>query len=438
MRRTPTDLTTALAIGNAVRANYRPDVTDGRSKRFKEPVFTTWRGILKIAQRRLRSGSVECDDDGHYIFYFRNHEISTVAGVCERTVMRHRRVLKDAGMIAAYSFRGRQHPFALHIEGKYLGIVQELNQAEIEAEIARLCADPLLPFNPSNDILSVLPEEERTKQENTAVDKERSTQVPGDAPAEGAGNASQDMLGQQDAEERKHGCTATKRKRRAAAEIETQGVSKADAPGGGVDWAESRRQAIVARYTTRLWDYARNLLWAGAAINDRQVAGALWHIRNLYVKAYDNGQDLEHWHKIFASMVGMARKYLDRDESDSFAAQLQRAMGGIASGGGGTSAKKRFIVSPDMWFDPEFAGGFKGTYKWHLAKEAMREKVKGETALFAASKRWADNEKKPPSKRRPPISLWKELTDYLASFKDQQLIDRWMAIVIKPEGGQNG
>jgi len=215
-----------------------------------------------------------------------------------------------------------------------------------------------------------------------------------------------------------------------------QGAAIGRTGGGGAAAQDPQRKAAIEAKTALLWDYAHKALWPGAPLTDANVAGAKHHIRNLYAKCWDHQQDLEQWHAVFTGMVEIARRYVERNTEKSWGAQV------AAAGGGGSAPKLRFVPRPDLWFNPTFNDGFKGTYEWYKKAEWQRNEAIKEAAVLKAWRLWKKNEKAPPSKKRDALGLWRELTDQLSAFSCQYTIDRWMALFVPPadgeEGGQNG
>lgn len=424
---TPTNLKLALKVANEVKQARNSGITDGRSLQFKENAFVTWRAILKAAQHKLRYGAATPDDAGYYTFRFCNHDIAAYGHICQRTAMRHRIVLRQAGLIHAERFRGRQHPYEIVIHAKYLGIVQHIDDDANAEELEALCFEQLPShpsISPSGDKLSALSEDDKIKQENGPVEK---GMLPGCAPAADGHDDKIDGQGIADGNERKHGGTDREGLARRGEGAPGRGGAGGADPSSLGDYARKARENAVRGYAQRLWDYARPKLWPGWALSDHQVRGAMAHILRGYCTAYDHGHDVARWHEIFCEMIDMTKAYIDRDPSDSFVATLRKAHEMRASGGGGTMPTQRFIVTPNMYFDPNFKGGFKGVYKWWLQAEADRQRSEADTALVKAARIWRGNERKSASKARDRVELWKELTDKLAALKQPAIMDRWFA-----------
>jgi len=442
--RHPNDLTIALANAAHVKATANAGIEDKRSHKFKESAMTTWRGILKIAQRRMRHGKATPAEDGTYKFLFTNDELATLAGCSTRTVQRHRETLQDVGLIARQEWRGRQHPFAVYIHGRYLGLLQPLSAVDIEMELAFLTdeieqIDYPSPPSPelSSDKLSALPEEEENKNLIEPVEKVPAGRLAGFAPPQhGDDDDHRDGHGTADGKGREHGNTDGQAADQHSGQNAAQGAAIGRTGGGGAAAQDPRRKAAIEAKTDLLWEFAHRSLWPGAPLTDANVAGARHHIRNLYAKCYDHQQDLEHWHGIFTGMVETARRYVERNAEKSWGAQM------AAAGGGGSAPKLRFVPRPDLWFNPTFAGGFKGTYEWYQKAEYHRKEAAKEVAVLKAWRLWKKNEKAPPSKKREALGYWRELTDQLSTFNCQHTLDRWMALFVPPagddqEGGQN-
>lgn len=434
------DLVTALKRAHDVKLNANSDADDGRKAQFKEPVFHTWRAVLKHCQRNLRALPAQHDEHGNLIFLIDNAALARLAQVSTRTVIRHRARLKDAGLIAYERYRGSQHPFLMAIAPQYLGLAEVPEAAAIAADIAALERSAIAE-EASGDNMSPLPTDDKLKLNNGGVEigvAVPATSVAGFAQPEDG----EDEEGGAQRGRGRDGTTGDTEEgggdaRRTQGEP-GGGAIKPPAAGDGPGFMERLKARQVAAHSDKLWRFAVDTLWPGYPVTAVQEAKAMAHIREYYRKAWDMG-NLEQWHRTFTAMVSAARRYLDRSPSDSFAAERIRAIGGTAEGTGGRSPKKRWIVSPDMWFDPGFRGGFRGTFKWEMDRQVAARKAAAETALQRAYNAWTANMRRSPSHRRPELELYREITGQLAQLNDDDILRRWSMIVTGiREGVHNG
>lgn len=169
---------------------------------------------------------------------------------------------------------------------------------------------------------------------------------------------------------------------------------------------DSARSASLNLYISLLWSLAKNVLYSDVFLTDRQCEIAQTLIRQWYEPVAT--QHLSSVHQIYVERIGLVRKFLQKDP------------------------EKRFVQLPYRYFNPENPNGFAGTKKWWKEHEKRKLEVQAKLILHAQIRRFVNNEKKEPSKQKPPLQLYRECETRVGKLGDPGLLQEFHAAILNP------
>jgi hypothetical protein len=394
----------------------RPRRVGMRKAPVKESAFQTFKTILGLFKRKSVAGLSEVSP-GVYMILTSNAQIARMRHVSERTVMRHRKALQDAGLIEGGACHGPYAQYELHVKAEHLGLAEALDAAEVRKGLEAALEEAREAEQSSHvDILSHNLPVIDTNADNGTVEKRPGAAASGRLRAPGGREAD----GTQEA-----GLCAA---------LGPEGAAGA-APGGDpLQGLDADHAGEIRTLAGILWTYARGALWPSMAIEpwrERQVAGLVHGIYARVPRA-----ELGMWHNRMTGMVGIAGKYLGRTPTPRLPGK------GVAAGKG--PEKLRYIVPPWKWFDTKVPHGIAGVWPWWVKANAWREASKADHELWAAVSKWEANNRRPPSRRRDPARLYQVLRARVASWGRPQLLAQFdaaiatAAAIIKPDDDGKG
>ncbi len=161
-------------------------------------------------------------------------------------------------------------------------------------------------------------------------------------------------------------------------------------------------------YVQLFWMMARNLLYKDKDLTDSQVEIAQRLIGSLYAPV--KKEDIDNTHKIYIERLSLVSKYLAKDPV------------------------RRFVPLPYIYFDTKNPKGFVGTKHWYNKHQQRKKEVLLELALSAAIRKYTNNEKKEPAKRKPQLRVFRECENTLGKHGDPSLLNRFHAAVLEHQG----
>ncbi len=165
------------------------------------------------------------------------------------------------------------------------------------------------------------------------------------------------------------------------------------------------RTASLSFYVQMLWILAKNVLYRDTFLTERQEQIA----KNLLIQWYKPVPDkyLPDVHQIYLERIGLVRKYLNKDP-------------------------RRFVQLPYLYFDIKNPNGFAGTKIWYQKHIKRKNEVRNQLILSNQIRRFVNNEKKDPSKRKPPLQLYRECETRVGKLGDPILLQQFHAAILKP------
>lgn len=187
-------------------------------------------------------------------------------------------------------------------------------------------------------------------------------------------------------------------------------------------WADSKkmgddtqmndaRSASLDLYVNMLWTLAKNVLYDGVYLTERQISGAFKLLRLWYEPVADH--NLSKVHQIYVERIALARKFVAKDPEN------------------------RFIQLPNRYFDPYNPSGFTGTRVWWNVQQKRNESVKKKLILHAQIRRFLNNEKKTDASKKPSLTMFRDCEQRIGKLGNTQLLELFHAAVINPVAKSN-
>lgn len=174
---------------------------------------------------------------------------------------------------------------------------------------------------------------------------------------------------------------------------------------------DSARSASLNLYVTLLWSLAKNVLYSGVYLTERQEEIGKKLIYHWYEPV--STKSLSNVHQIYVERIGLVRKFIQKDP------------------------EKRFVQLPFKYFDPDNPNGFAGTKKWWQKHEQRKLEVQAKLILHAQIRRFINNEKKEPNKQKPPLQLYRECETRVGKLGDPVLLEQFHAAILNPTVNQH-
>ena len=358
---------------------------DRNDWQLKESVLGTLKTIVKIYARRFPV--VNWGESDPPAIRVCNKEISSLRGLCPRTIRRHRQILEGLELIKC-NFRGWQRPFDLQIaSNQLLGLVEVVPDSPAGA-VLDLYLPPGPPSQNSNaDKSAPLSNAPRTSHNkiNRSGEGEGGLR-PGNAllregiPEHNEGHGEDHA--RQDAKENSR-------------------PQENIFPGA----ARSTEQELK-RFVDGLYHSAEDLFWKHLAFTEDQILKAKEKVREIY-----QGIDprlWEFWSNKFHLWIEMAHEYVNAKPG-------------------------RFIPFPWIWFDHRNKSGFVGLSEWDKKNEGKRKIWRANSAFLRAQEKYKRNLHRPPSTRRPAHEVAKECWTMLSRHGRPDLLERFLVFVRKED-----
>lgn len=352
-----------------------------------------------------------------------NQQLAKLVKCSARSIQRYIVKLQKAGVITGKNFRGTNANFELWLNPAILQVGQKLNPAKCKQDVKdaleRLkkleenavagqsqkpnCPDTytgniynnlVIGFDKSKIRLKslVLP----TAKANEPVDK-----IAGDISARYTGEIALKKI-----EKR----TFFAQKSEGSAKIfEGTGeiASRVVQPVSVESLTSPTRDNSLSLYASLMWLTARNMLYKNTDLTESQISIAKDLIRKLYEPVAED--KLDHVHQHYIARLALVAKYVQKDPT------------------------KRFVPVPSWYFDTKNAKGFVGTKLWYRAELIRKREVEREMLVKRLIRKYHNNEKKEPSKRKPSLNLFRECENTIGKLGDPALSQYFYAAVLQPE-----
>jgi len=412
----------------------------------------TWRAILKVASRSVPASWTP---DTPLTIRTSNRELAQLSGASDRTVLRHRKVLKELGLIVAEEYRGNNHPYVLHLAPEYLGVglpvsgpkvtsaLDKVWQAAMAHEANLRESGPSAPSSavipdfttlsgsPEGDKLSPLTEEKKDNKDNKGAHVDKADPSPLqrspdqlqqlEHPSQGPQSGLPDGEAQQNNDGNENGNPRAWTPSHAGSDsIRAKGKEKGTGGRGGASLRNSAATNAdprdLANYASLLihglWLMASRLLWPDQVFTDTRIKRSKAQIAEWYRPFVLKGEGaLDECHDLYTRMVREAHRYVSKPRKRP-------------------TEKRRFIPPPEGWFDISNDNGFRGTYRWAMLSEARIKQNAGDLALKRELQKFRKNLHEYPSRQRPHLQLYLECQDRLRKYNRPELLDSFNAFVL--------
>ncbi|MDH5383019.1 MAG: winged helix-turn-helix domain-containing protein [Cyclobacteriaceae bacterium] len=405
------------------------DSRDTLSEQVRQGASATAKDIIRIYGLSLvkANGIAEVDPDNLPPIRTNNVQLAKMANASPRTIQRHILRLKEAGIITDKIWHGSNSSYELFINPKILlaRCRKTLNEVKIsldnalkqslENDVVNEKHTTTCPHTDScnnsyinNNLLKGVDNSESSKQMdasgndsgyNTGNSFKRSS-LPLTNEKEftsyDTGNTGTGYTGEKDAEKIEDAGEKVRIKR---AENRRSGDVKIPDP-------DPARSASLNLYVTLLWSLAKNVLYSGTFLTERQEEIG----KKLIFRWYEpvSTGNLSNVHQIYVERVGLVRKFIEKDP------------------------EKRFVQLPYKYFNPDNSSGFSGTKKWWEEHEKRKLEVRAKLILHAQIRRFINNERKEPSKRKAPLQLYRECETRVGKLGDPILLEQFHAAILNP------
>ncbi|MCB9448655.1 MAG: hypothetical protein H6585_09960 [Flavobacteriales bacterium] len=188
-----------------------------------------------------------------------------------------------------------------------------------------------------------------------------------------------------------------------AGKIEAQRAGKKSCTGGADAHSPARFNSLNM-YVSLLWLMAKNLLYEGVYLTERQAEIGKSFIRKLYAPV--KTEDLGRIHSIYAERISLVAKYISRDPQN------------------------RYVQLPYLFFDPKNPNGFVGTKRWHEDYRRRKKEVQAELVLNRQIQKFIRNKTGQTAKQKSQLQVFRECEQTLGKMKDPTLVQRFYAAVM--------
>lgn len=407
---------------------------DSLSEQVRQGAAATAKDIIRIYGLFLvkANGVAEVDPDNLPPIRTNNVQLAKMANASPRTIQRHILRLKEAGIITDKIWHGSNSSYELFITPKILlarcrktlqevktsldiALNQSLENERVKEKHTTSClhTDSCNNSYINNNLLNGVDNLENSEQMEasgndtgykTGNSSKRSS-LPltdeNDATSYDTGNTGTGYTGEKDAKKIEDAGEKVRIKR---AENRRSGDVKSPDP-------DPARSASLNLYVTLLWSLAKNVLYSGTFLTERQEVIGKQLIYGWY-EPVSTG-NLSNVHQIYVERIGLVRKFIEKDP------------------------EKRFVQLPYKYFDPDNPNGFSGTKKWWKEHEKRKVEVQAKLILHAQIRRFINNERKEPSKRKAPLQLYRECETRVGKLGDPLLLQQFHAAILNPTVNQH-
>lgn len=345
-----------------------------------------------------------------------NIQLSKMSNASPRTIQRHIHKLIEAGIITHKVWHGTNSDYELWINPLILLVSLKKSSKEAKIELNRLLAKALKEEVVTKGLKSICPHTNTGNPRNInniviEVDKSlssASSNKTGYETGNETGNETQRSspsltVSNSTSYKTRYAGENVQKNSKGAGEntrLRTEQNKELNAPK-----RSSERTASLSFYASMLWILAKNVLYREVYLTDRQEEKA----KELLLHWYDPVPDkhLSNVHQCYLERVGLVRKYLNKDP-------------------------RRYVQLPYLYFDTKNPSGFAGTKVWHEKHLIRKNEVRNHLILSNQIRRFLNNDKKEPDKRKPPLQLYRECETRVGKLKDPLLLQEFHASILNP------
>jgi len=359
-----------------------------------------------------------------------NVQLAKMGNASPRTIQRHIKRLREAGIITDKVWHGTNSSYELWINPEILLVRCRKTMQEVKMSL-----ETALQRSLENDLETQVLEKPTTicphtdtcnnsyKSNNLlkGVDNSKSPEqmdAAGNVSGYNTGNSSKrsslpltDKIDDASYDTGNAGTGHTGEK--VAEKIEDAGekvrIKRAGKKGSGemkAPGSDPARSASLSLYVTLLWSLAKNVLYNNTFLTERQQEIGKQLIYQWYEPVATG--NLSSVHQIYVERIGLVRKFIEKDP------------------------ERRFVQLPYKYFDPDNPNGFSGTKKWWKEHEKRKAEVQAKLILHAQIRRFINNEKKEPHKQKPPLALYRECETRVGKLGDPVLLEQFHAAILNP------
>jgi DNA-binding Lrp family transcriptional regulator len=371
------------------------------------------------------NGYQQVDKDNLPTLQTNNRQLAKLVKCSSRTIQRHIHKLQAAGIITSKIFHGSNSNFEVLINPKILLVREKLSVENLKKQLP----DTPTPTS-QNTPKPGFSKKQKTncpdtyscntgKQNNNLIIAVHNSEL---SAIEDPGHEKRsslslttvietgDMTGNRTGDTGEIAQVFSERQKKIEEKIvENTGeiASRVDKSGDRNVPPDPARDNSLNLYTSLLWLMARNLLYKDVDLTERQVLIAKKLIRKLYEPA--STANLPNVHQHYIERISLVAKYVRKDPLN------------------------RYVPLPYRYFDTNNPKGFVGTRKWYQADQLRKREVEKELVLKRIIRKYQNNEKREPDKKRPAIQLFRECENTIGKFNDASLTERFHAAVLQHE-----
>lgn len=396
---------------------------EGLGQQIRQNVKTTAQNILRYYGKALLKATAveEYGVENLPPLATNNVQLSDKGTTSTRTIQRHLKRLIEAGVITRKVWHGTNASYELWINPKVLGI-----NPKFAEKLAREAAAKALAQTLEKQGKPVIKEEQKTSCPYTDTGNKGNniynSVIVGDNSEPSTSTEISDEL--DEGKRCPHARTVESEKghirkgdtgEKVTGSVQKTG-EKARAifgeddvpPPGGTD--EPGRRASLLFYRDMLWTLARNTLYQGVYLTERQQQAAKALILQWYEPV--TTASLARIHETYVTRISLVRKYVAKDPEN------------------------RFVQLPNRFFDPQNESGLAGTKRWFEAHQKRTEELRVKLILNQQIRKYQKNLKQPPEKQKSPIAVMRACETRLGKLKVPGLVDVFYASILQPEAYQ--
>ncbi len=159
------------------------------------------------------------------------------------------------------------------------------------------------------------------------------------------------------------------------------------------------RHALLVSYTTTLWKLARKELYKDTHLTHRQCTIGEQLLYQWYASV--KTEHLEKAHTEYLDRVFMVKKYLEKDPEN------------------------RFVQLPYLYFDLKNPSGFIGTKLWYKKQKKTKSELREQRILHHELRKYKRNIVKDTATQRPPLTVYRECEQRIGKLKNEELIQQF-------------
>ncbi len=367
-----------------------------------------------------------------------NIQLGKLTQMSGRTIQRHIKRLKEAGIITDKIGHGSNSSYELWINPKILWIkgLKNLKNAKKKQDANKILDSENQYFKNShltkcphtdtrnftrnkNNILIAVDKLRRIWQEQAAADpvfngnaardsRERSL-LPQTA-FKFTRNATGDKAGDTQLKDHKKNDTQLKENWRAQNGTENRMVDgrqtqlESSLPLDATGNNDPTRHSFLVSHAEELWKLALEKLYGDTQLTKNQHKIAI----QLLLKWYSpvGNEKLKYVHQVYKERIAIVEKYIRKDPSS------------------------RFVTLPYLYFDPSNPKGFAGTKSWYEKEKAHKKKLSYQKILRDQIKKFKKNVIKDTAEGRPLLTVYRECEQRIGKLGDPELRQAFYGAVL--------